>query len=215
MTHSEAASRIKNSYLAKGVQPPAPYQIVKGFLRTSTSLVNGNSRTEFIISGKKDALPYEQLISTSDAFAITSMGVKLVREIVAAPGKAPLCTYPNLIQFPNTSDLVAADLEQVYNGVLKISVAQSELIPAFPTTLSRVVRTAQQSAAGNFSEQLPEDGMAEIEPMLILDGADKNGIALVRPTSPGEHVQQTDTTANNVKVVFEAHGWLILGGSRK
>jgi len=177
MTHAEIVARIQDSYRKSGVREsdiPTADKIVPGYVCSSTALVAGSPTTNFVVTQDKTPLNYEQLINRTDAFAVCNYGLLITNEIVANPGKAPLVTYPNIIQFPaSLTGLVAADLEQVYNGYLSIQVAQSVIVPNYPSHNFRVVRTTQQASASTFSEQLPVDGFASADPLIILDGSQK------------------------------------------
>lgn len=190
--------------------------VVPASLVTGTALVNGSNLIQFLVNkGDKQALPYENLIDKTDAFAITRYGLFLINEIVGNEGKAELQTYPNIIQFPaSDTGLVAADLMKVYNGFLNIQVGQAKILESYPTHNFKVARTTQQASATTFSEYLPVDGFATADPMLILDGSQKNLVSILRPATSGEGVQLTSTTSKIVKAVFFAQGYVIYGGAR-
>lgn len=216
MTHEQAVARIQALYAKTGSKIPRVDQITPSSLVTGTALVNGSNQITFLVNkGEKTALSYENLIDKTDAFAITHFGMMITNEIVASPGKAPLVTYGNIIQFPaSDTGLVAADLEQLYNAQLNIQVGQSVVLQAFPTHNFRAVRTTQQSAATNFSEQLQADGFSVADPMFILDGSQKNQVTVNRPAYAGEGVQLTTTTTKIVKAIFFCQGYVIAGGAR-
>lgn len=216
MTHAEAIARIQKLYANTGSRIPTADQITQSTVVTGTQTVNGNSLMTFLVNkGEKTALSYENLIDKTDAFAVTSFGMLICNEVVATPGKAPFVTYPNIIQFAASyTGLVAADLEQLYNGFLNIQVGQSVVLPNYPSHNFRVVRTTQQASATTFSEQLPVDGFATADPMIILDGSQKNIITLQRPAFGGEGVQLTSTATNVVKAVLFFQGYVISGGAR-
>lgn len=219
MNRQEIVARIQQAYrdyymankITNGIVPSED-KIVPGVVRTSTSLVNGNSVTNFIVTQDKTPLNYEVLINRTDAFAILNYGLFLTNEVVATPGLAPLLSYPNETAMTATG-VTPSQLEQVYNGTLSIQVAQNVIVPSFPSRLFRSVRTTQQTSATNKSEQLPVDGYATADPLIILDGSQKNILQLTRPAFAGEAVQSSGTT-NSIKVVFEAYGYMILGGAR-
>ncbi|MDP1763071.1 MAG: hypothetical protein Q8L07_04220 [Sediminibacterium sp.] len=189
--------------------------IVPGFIRSDLSMTDGNTNMQFLVKkGEKIALAPERLLDFKDAFAITRYGVLLVFETVAAPGTGKLETYPNATVFAGTG-LTAASLEKLYNGSLGIKVGQDQLIEAYPTHNFRVVRTTQQASSTTKSEQLPADGFASAQPMLILKGNEKLDVIVTRPATSGEGVQLTDTSTNIVKVVFFAQGYTIYGAGGK
>lgn len=185
--------------------------IVPGFIRSDLAMSNGQSSMQFLVKkGEKTALAPERLLDFKDAFAITRYGILLVFETVGAEGTGKLETYPNATVFTGIG-LTAADLEKVYNGSLGIKVGQDQLIEGYPSHNFRVVRTTQQASATTKSEQLPADGFASAQPMLILKGNEKLEIILTRPAVSTEGVQLTTTTTNIVKAVFFAQGFTIYG----
>jgi hypothetical protein len=189
--------------------------VVPSTLKSVTPTQNGNGTTKLLfqknVKNQSSAMPYEVLLDQNDAFVVTHVGFFLLNEIVASPGKAQPQTYPNIIQFPaSLAGLVAADLQQFYNGSLSVTVAQDKIFENLALSDCFVARTTQQTAATNFSESLPVDGYVALPENFTIYGQEKYDFSINRPAFTTEGVQTTATT-NQVKVLMAFKGYTVFG----
>ena len=189
--------------------------VVPSTLKSVTPTQVGNGTTKMLfqknVKNQSSAMPYEVLLDQNDAFVVTHVGFFLLNEIVASPGKAQPQTYPNIIQFPaSLAGLVAADLQQFYNGSLGITAAQDKIFENFALSDCFVARTTQQTAAANFSETLPVDGYVALPENFTIYGQEKYDFTITRPAFSGEGVQTTAST-NQIKVLMAFKGYTAYG----
>lgn len=159
-----------------------------------------------------NVLQTEIRLDENDAFFATHARVVIKMEDPAKPGTGVYLTYPNNTVLTNgTTGIVVDDVEAIFNSKLNIAVNSSESLKALSMQQSRCVRTTQQSALTNRSEQYGFDGFVPLNMVLRLSGADTTIVRLDTPSYTGKVVESA--TAVKLFVAVEFLGFLVPGGS--
>lgn len=179
-------NRVKNTHPGKIVQP--------SYLRSEVVLRNGRPSYEFsfIKDGNSDAVT-ERKLDRNDQFVVTQLGLFWAHRIDGSEGSELLRT--NEIYLADGTNVnsshygeVRGALSVLYNGSIAITVGQTKFLEALDTYQFR------SEAAGN----LKDAGFIELTPQVVLQGAQKNTIALTLPASSGIDVEGGSVTVWDV-----------------
>lgn len=162
-------------------------------------------------------------LNQNDAFVALKVGLYLKSEDPAKPGSGLLTSYGSPAIFPTVSSYVSnADVDALFNSFLYAKVDDTVFLQNMDMRPSRNVRTSQKVTAGTnqngiaYDEQLGDDGMIDIEPIVTFDGGKKNDVILNAPKYPGQLVQVNNGgTAGTASIylVLKFWGFLVTGGS--
>lgn len=214
-----------------GLRKKAPDNIITpSFIRLEQTLSSGQGQYNFQI-GKNVGNPSatEVRLDLNDAFVATRLGIYLFNDDPDLPGKAALQTYPSPVEFPaETNNVNPAHLEALYNGFLRVKVADVVYAETMATRKFRVVRTQQAAAAvaagensgapvypaapQKINEAFGYDGLMDLTPQFIFQGQAKNELTLYVPTNSTQQVQYK-TATTRIKVAWYMEGFLITQGS--
>jgi hypothetical protein len=212
---------VSDFYKKYGITPQ------KTLLRIEANLVNGQGIYNFDIKKKgRDLSTTERSMTINDLFVVDALGLALMVEKTAAPGTAPLLSYPLIdgLYLPaGIKGFSDNNAYAIYNGELSMKTDNVVNLSAFPTANMLCVPRQQPTAVLKASDGTVVS--AGIQPAFELDSV------LVQPTETfvfaGTHETeiklqapvQPDVTlgvpANYTgKVVLLVEGWLFAGGAK-
>lgn len=196
----------------KEMKAKHPAHVVSpSFLRQDIATKSNKSNYEFTFlqENGQASLP-EKLLSRTDLFEVTHMGLYLLMEKTAKPGSGILQTYPNSTVF---TDSTVEDLETFWNGHMSVQVNNVIVVEDFPTRKFRYVPETLKSA-GNINSSYPMDaGMVELPIRIRMDGANKNNFRVETPSYDGIALVTT-TAGSAIKLVMVLEGFLIESAAR-
>lgn len=207
---NEARARNANAFSAALVQP--------GYLQLEIALAQGKNIYQFGVN-QTDTLPQQRpseiRLNNNDAFVITETALFYKNENPNNAGQGHLASYINSTEFPAEANYFSpTDLDAAgFNSYLSIKVGDVVFTNNEDMRPSRYVRTTQQNAADNYSEQLGFDGYFQQEPIVTLDGSKKNQLALTLPNWAGQLIQYSANHATQIYAVLKFRGFLITNGS--
>lgn len=227
MTRNAYTSERERS-LFETLKSRFPNNVVsRSYLRQDIALADNRDSysASFLAENGLGDLPQRRL-SRADLFVAFMMGIFLIREAKAKPGSGVLLTYPNPVVFA-TVGTAGADLEAIYNGLIKLEINNSIPFDAYPSRHFRHVPETQQraaftlqNAAGNEnvagapvvagSNQHPDDGVALLPQNVYLFGENTNKMTLTIPTYPGIDLSDSNNDFSAM-VGFVLEGFLIQG----
>lgn len=187
------------------------------YLRVEEIIKNTKNSYKFNIlkSNGVDGLT-EVKLDKNDRFVMTHLGIFLLAQDSAAPGKAVLQSYPNETVFAPVAGppaFVPSDLELIYNGKLHIKVGTTQFVENFPMWDFRAVPETQQSAGNNKSQADENSGFIEMTPIITLSGAKDTTIQIEVPID-GTIEMEAQAAGINNKLVFLPKGFLIKDGAK-
>lgn len=161
---------------------------------------------------------YENRLEIADSFYVTSLGLYLLKiPNSESASQQPLYTNNDPFVF-NTNATEADNLNNVYSGILQISINQTVYVKGFDTRrFYRVGQNIKGVAVSTtatvgivpLSQWDADDyGHYPIYPELIFDGGQNNQVQINCPNS----LDMSGTTSDN-HVIMIAHGMLVQGGS--
>lgn len=215
----------------EGLRRKAPNNIITpSFIRLEQEMVSGKGVYSFEIQknvGNPSAT--EIRLDINDAFMATKIGIYLMKKDATLPGKSILQTWPSPVVFDaETNNVDPADLETVYNGFLRVKVADVVYSENMATRKFRVVRDQQAApavAAGvdtttpvypaipqKINESHGFDGLQDLTPQFTFQGQAKNQLELHVPANSTQEVQYK-TATDRITLVWYMEGYLITQGS--
>ncbi|MDX2248231.1 MAG: hypothetical protein SF052_15720 [Bacteroidia bacterium] len=186
--------------------------ISPAFLRQDYALLDNKSQYEFSFladTGKVD-LP-QKLLTRTEQFEITQVGVFLLNEKTAKPGSGVLQTYPNATVFGGG---VIEDLETIYNGKLSVNVNNVKILDGFPMRRFRSVPDTLKSAGNTESSYKPDSGLVDLPPKIRFVGNNQNSIVIDFPSYSLIDIT-TATAGEAFKLVVYLSGFLISSGTSR
>lgn len=150
----------------------------------------------------------ERRLNANDSFVAVAYGIFIKKEDPAKPGLAVNWAYPNASVFTaEAGNLATGDLEAIFNSQLRVKVGDRVFIEAQDMSLGRVCNTTAAT------ERDGADGLNMAEPIITLDGSDKNEITLKVPVWAGQQLQYV-TATERVYIVLKFWGFLVTGVSK-
>lgn len=186
--------------------------ISPAFLRQDIALLDNKAQYEFSFladTGKVD-LP-QRVLTRTEQFDITEIGVFLLNEKTAKPGSGVLQTYPNATVFAGG---VVEDMETIYNGKLSINVNNVKILDGFPMREFRSVPDTLKSAGNTESSYKQHAGMVDLAPRIRFVGENQNSIVVDFPSYTGIDLT-TSTAGEAFKLVVRLEGFLISSGTSR
>ncbi|MEI6555509.1 MAG: hypothetical protein WCL70_07970 [Paludibacter sp.] len=195
-------------------------------LRIEVDLVDGQGIYAFDIKKKgKDKSITERSITDNDLFVVDSLGLALTVEKDAAPGTAPLLSYPliNGLHLPaGIKGFTDNHAYAVYNGILSVKTDQTVNISAYPT--ANFLRVPQTQPVGVLTSEdvvvttgiQPEfdldSVLTQLSETLVFAGNHETEIKLEAPVKADVTLGvPADYTG---KAVLLVDGWLFAGGAK-
>jgi hypothetical protein len=202
--NQELINRISEKFLSKGIKVGTATQ---SYLRLMVNLNTAGSVNSIafpVLTTAATARATEQRLGITDMFTITNWSIFLVKAglggggVVATDAEiaaSPLYTWPNPQVFTGSGE--AANLMNVYNGFLSVTVDRDRITDNYDAYRFYRVATAQRliaQAAGTAGtgESLhfqadgwegPSYGFSTLDPEITLNGAGQNDLVLSLPTA--------------------------------
>ncbi len=152
---------IEGQYNVKGIAK-------KSFLRQEIVLSNSSNQYTVDFNGNVQNTPKtERRLSIQNTFFTNKLGLFLVKEDVNKIGSAVLLAHPDAAVF----GAKAANLEVIYNGLMKATIDNKIVFEALQTSDFRK----------NPAQFMPEDGKLNLDPTIILKGNKRNELSLTFP----------------------------------
>ena len=216
----ERIAKAKTFYSDKQITPQ------RTLLRIEAELVSGQGIYAFDIKKKgKDKSITERSITDNDLFVVDSLGLALTVEKDAAPGTAPLLSYPLIdgLHLPaGIKGFTDNHAYAVYNGVLSVKTDQTVNISAYPTV--NFLKVPQTQPVGVLTSEdvvvtagiQPEfdldSVLTQLSETLVFAGNHETEIKLEAPVKADVTLGvPADYTG---KVVLLVDGWLFAGGAK-
>lgn len=207
------------------VNTPAP-----SFLRIEQTLNSTNGSYNFNLKVDSGTIATENKLDRNDIFVTEGIMLGISAQTPATQGKEVIQTYPNSVVFAaaNVTGLVAADLEAIYNGYLKLKIGSKVNIEKLPLLHFRRVPVTQQASVVAATAAIPSSGFANSEfgmetlsykpgTLIYLRGTDNIELNVTFPTYAGMSIQNTGYPASltviQTKLVMLLYGYLIVGGA--
>ena len=109
----------------------------------------------------------EKRLNLQDIFVTTEIAV-LIGIGTATSTKAKLYTYPNATAFTSATD---DDLWSIYNGYLKLTINNEQILPSWDVLRHYFVPQTQQSASTTDQWAAGSDAFYPVEPGIVMNGA--------------------------------------------
>jgi hypothetical protein len=196
-------------------------------IRIEAELVNGKGVYSFDIKKKgSDKSASEKTITDTDLFVARAIGMALMVEADAAPGTAPLLSYPLIdgLHLPSgIKGFTDGHAHALYNGIITMKTDQTVNLSGFPTSNFLCVPVTQPLAvldstnavksAGIQPQFKIDDVLYELPELLMLAGNHQTEIKLEAPVN--SDVTLSVPANYTGKVVFLVEGWLFAGGAQQ
>jgi len=196
----------------------APNNIITpSYLRMEKLLSSGQSVYSFDIGeGVNNPRVTERRLNLNDAFMATHIGIYLLNASATLPGGRPLATFPSYKIFPaEANNVETEDLECLYNGFLRVKVADVVYAESMATRKFRYVPTTQDEETDPptvLSGVSGLDGLWPLTPQFTFQGQAKNQLELHVPCNSTQQVQYV-TSTDRIYAVWYMEGFLITQGS--
>lgn len=188
--------------------------VVQSYLRFEASVKNNNGIITFktFEGDGASVYPTELRLDRNDAFVITEMTVKLLKQDVAnGKTNGNLHAYPNIIVFGAAA---AADLWAIYQGYLTFTINKVKKLVSLDCKRFLQVPRTQQSGVANYDDVSGnKTGFMKLTPHITLDGSGTNELELKFPTYAGFAGGTSASAGFEHRVVLYCRGMLITGGS--
>ncbi len=195
--------------------------ITQGFLRSDVLLTASNANITFpFLLAQSQATVKCYPLNPADAFCVTAMSLKIYKSAdTASPTATNISktidySYPNPSVFSKSGE--AANLESLYNGVMKVTINNNVVFSQFPVFKFRRVNTSQQGtqSATTFQATQSEEqnglanGLVPLEPTINMLGNWTMQFQLIPPAA----LDLTGTTSTNyVSLILD--GFLLQQGA--
>lgn len=195
MSNRETIQRIRTELEGRNIIKPG-IVATQGYLRLAVNLQATalNAVTFNVLSNQGTTRATERRLDITDMFTVTHWGIFIMKAGASTTATdseisaSRLYTYPNAGVFTAAGE--AANLMNIYNGFISVTVDRERIIDSYDTYRFYRAGVAQNtvlSAAGsayNADEwQGPNYGMAEVSPEITLNGVGDNNITLQLPSS--------------------------------
>lgn len=117
------------------------------YLRVEQSLSNSKALYSFDVKKNGNEIATEIKLDRNDLFVVHSLAIFISAQVSSSIGAEVLQTYPNKVVFGTNSGFTYTHLEAVYNGYLRLKVANMVNIDNMPLLHFRHVPMTQQIAA--------------------------------------------------------------------
>jgi hypothetical protein len=207
--------RARGAFMHIATNPKyAGKPVVQSYLRLEATIKNNANIITFKTFEGDGASVYgtEVRLDRNDAFVITDMAVKLLKQDVAnGVTNGKLHAYPNIIVFGAAA---AAHLWAIYQGFLTFTINKKKELVTLDCNRFLEVPFTQQSGAANYDQvNGNKTGFMKLTPHITLDGSGTNELELKYPSYAGFAGGTSIDAGFEHKVVLYLKGLLITGGS--
>ena len=196
--------------------------ITEGFLRSDVLLTSSNANITFpFLLAQSQATAKCYPLNPADGFCVTAMSLKIYKSAdTAAPSTATNIaktidySYPNPSVFSKSGE--AANLESLYNALMKVTINNNVIFSQYPVFKFRRVNTSQQGtqSATTFQATQSEEqnglanGLVPLEPTINMLGNWTMVFQLIPPAA----LDLTGTTSTNyISLILD--GFLLQQGA--
>jgi hypothetical protein len=191
-----AFNTIMAAYKAKGQSPI----LTQSSLRLEMDLTTAQTNYIFQLLQNEGTLKKcEKRLNQNDAFSITGIAVYLANPASVDDTEFDLLTYPDKGIF--TTSGVAAALNGVYNGNLKLTVNGTVFVDAYDILKHKHRPVTQETSTTDPSMVYKDAGVVDCVPYLNISGAKKNIFEMQLPKA-------VSVIQGITRVVIVLHGFL-------
>ncbi|MEO6539653.1 MAG: hypothetical protein ABIN74_01635 [Ferruginibacter sp.] len=209
------SERARGAYMHIATNPKyAGKRVVQSYLRLEATIKNNANIITFKTFEGDGASVYgtEVRLDRNDAFVITDMSVKLLKQDIAnLKTNGKLHAYPNITVFGAAA---AADLFALYQGYLTFTINKTKELVSFDCQRFLQIPRTQQSGAANYDDvNGGKAGFVKLTPHITLDGSGTNELELKYPSYAAFAGGTSLDVGFEHRAVLYLKGLLITGGS--